>query len=119
MIKEALNYWTNQHNGNYQVGLPWKEIAKIPNNRWLTEKQFYQMNDKLSKNAQLKKLYQETLENDLLNGYVIKIDPGTEDSDTTASFLPYHPLTKQNKPGKVRRVANASSVFQGQSLNPN
>ena len=26
-------------------------------------------------------------------------------------------MTNANKPGKVRRVANASSLFQGQSLN--
>ncbi|XP_075257605.1 uncharacterized protein LOC142349743 [Convolutriloba macropyga] len=35
------------------------------------------------------------------------------------SFLPHHPVTNENKPGKVRRVANASSIFQGQSLNSN
>ena len=28
-------------------------------------------------------------------------------------------MTKENKPGEVRRVANESSVFQGQSLNSN
>ena len=75
------------------------------------------MNDKLSKNPQLKQLYEETLEKDLLNGYVAKVDSDTEDSDSIASLLPHHPVTNENKPGKVRRVANASSVFQGQSLN--
>ncbi|XP_075250799.1 uncharacterized protein LOC142343002 [Convolutriloba macropyga] len=35
------------------------------------------------------------------------------------SFLPHHPVTNENKPGKVRRVANAASIFQGQSLNSN
>ena len=35
------------------------------------------------------------------------------------SFLPHHPVTNENKPGKVRRVANASSIFRGQSLNSN
>ena len=34
-------------------------------------------------------------------------------------YLPHHPVTNENKPGKVRRVSNASSVFLGQSLNSN
>ena len=63
-----------------QIGLLWKENAKLPNNRWLAEKQLYQLNDKLSKNAQLKQMYKETLEKDLLNRYVTKFDPDTEDS---------------------------------------
>ena len=33
--------------------------------------------------------------------------------------MPHHPVTNENKPGKVRGVANASSIFQGQSLNSN
>ena len=64
-------------------------------------------------------MYEEALEKDLLNGYVTKVDPDTMDSDSTASFLPQHPVTNDNKPGKVRRVANASRVFQGRSLNSN
>ena len=64
-------------------------------------------------------MYEETLEKDLLTGYVTKVDPGTEDADSIASFLPHHPLTNEKKPGKVRRVANASSVFQVQSSNSN
>ena len=105
--------------GHYQVGLLWKENAKLPNNRWLAEKQLYQLNDKLSQNPQLKQMYEETLEKDLLNGYVAKDDSDTEDSDSIASFLLHHPVTNENKPGKMRRVANALSVFQGQSLNSN
>ena len=55
-------------------------------------------------------MYQETLEKDLLNRYVAIVDSDTEDSDSIASFLPHHPVTNDNKPGKVRRVANSSSV---------
>ena len=34
-------------------------------------------------------------------------------------YLPHHPVTNPNKPGKVRRVANAASKFRGESLNTN
>ena len=114
---DILDNTTQLIDGHYQVGVLWKENAKLPNNRWLAEKQLYQLNDKISKNAQLKQMYEETLEKDLLNGYVTKIDPYTEELDLIASFLPHNPVTNENKPGKVQLLANASSVFQGQSLN--
>ena len=34
-------------------------------------------------------------------------------------YLPHHSDENPNKPGKVRRVANAASKFRGQSLNTN
>ena len=114
---EILENTTQLIDGHYQVGLLWKENAKLRSNRWLAEKPLYQLNDKLSKNALLKQMYEETLEKDILNGYVTKVDPDTENLDLIASFLPHQLVTNENKPGKVRRAANASSVFQFQSLN--
>ena len=99
-VLEILDNTTQLIDGYYQVGLLWKENAKLPNIRWLVEKQFYQLNDNLSKNAQLNQMYQETLEKDLLNGYVTKVEPDTEDLDSIASFLPHHPVTNENKPVK-------------------
>ena len=34
-------------------------------------------------------------------------------------YLPLHPVENSNKPGRVRRVANAASKFRGKSLNSN
>ena len=67
---KILDKTTQLIDGHYQVGLLRKEKAKLPYNRWLAETQLYQLNEKLSKNAQLKIMYEETLEKDLLNGYV-------------------------------------------------
>ena len=50
--------------------------------------------------------------------YVAKVQDSESLTDNV-SFLPHHTVTNENKPGKVRRVANASSIFQGQSLNSN
>ena len=56
------------------------------------------------------------MQKDLQNGYVVKIDLCTENAKSV-SYLPLHPVSNENKPGKIRRVTNASSIFQGQSFN--
>ena len=115
---EILQSTTRFKDGHYQVGLLWKENAKLPNNRWLAEKQLKQLKAKLSTKTVLGEKYEETLQKDLQNGYVVKIDPCT-DNTKSVSYLPHHPVSNENKPGKIRRVTNASSIFQGQSLNSN
>ena len=43
-------------------------------------------------------------------------------SETTPDrvwYLPHHPFTNLNKPGKVRRVSKVASTFKGNSLNSN
>ena len=43
--------------------------------------------------------------------------PDSEANREDAWYLPHHPVTNVNKPGKIRRVTRASSVYQGTSLN--
>ena len=52
------------------------------------------------------------------NGYAKK-NQAKEQPDEKISFLPHQPVTNEKKPRKVRLVANASSVFQGQVSNSN
>ena len=63
----------------------------------------------------MKQLYQKTIKDDLVRGYIVQVPP----NDTTVKkwCLPHHPATTIHKPGKVRRVTNASSVFKGKSFN--
>ena len=46
------------------------------------------------------------------------VDPAT-DQETACSYLPHHPISIENQPGKIRRVTNESTVFQSKSLNSN
>ena len=62
--------------------------------------------------------YQETIDTDLQKGFIVKVDDSHEDS-TGKWYLPHHPVTNINKPGKVRRVLNASSIYKVVSLNSN
>ena len=59
-------------------------------------------------------MYQETVDTDLQKGLIEVDDP--LDNATGKWQLSHHPVTNANKPGKVRRVLNASSIFKGVSL---
>ena len=61
---DIIESTTKLANGHYEVGLLWKENADLSNNRWLAEKQLYQLNKKLSNNPESKQKYEETLEKD-------------------------------------------------------
>ncbi|XP_075241658.1 uncharacterized protein LOC142336633 [Convolutriloba macropyga] len=115
---EILESTTKIVDGHYQIGLLWKQGAFLPNNRCLALKQLDQLDQKLSKNPILNEKYQATLDAVLEKGYVVKVHDSESLTDNV-SFLPHHPVTNENKPGKVRRVANASSIFQDQSFNSN
>ena len=115
---EILESTTKIVDGHYQIGLLWKQGAFLPNNRWLPLKQLDQLDQKLSKNPLLNEKFQATRDADLVKRYVVKVH-GSESLTDNVAFMPHHPVINENKPGKFRRVANASSIFQGQSRNSN
>ncbi|XP_075261127.1 uncharacterized protein LOC142352857 [Convolutriloba macropyga] len=63
-------------------------------------------------------MYQKTLDTDIEKGYVKPVIFSSI-APSRVWYLPHHPVTNPNKPGKVRRVSNAASVFKGNSLNSN
>ena len=87
----------------------------MPNNRWVVERQLSSLEKRLEKDSNLKQLFQKTIDDHLARGYIVQVPP----NDTTVKkwYLPHHPVTNIHKPGKLRRVTNASSVFRGKSLN--
>ena len=113
---EILESTTKVVDGHYQIGLLWKQGAFFPNKRWLALKQPDQLDQKLSKNPLQKEKCQFTLDADLEKRYVVKVHDANSPTDNV-SFLPHHPVTNENIPGRVRIVANDFSIFQGQSLN--
>ena len=110
---------TIHHIGDrYEIGLLWKQDSKLENNYPVAKAQLDSLQRRLNKDIELKQLYEKTLEKDLEKGYVKPVtfsNPAPE----KIWYLPHHPVTNPNKPGKIRRVANAASVFKKQSLNKN
>ena len=68
---------------------------------------------KTLKNPLLKEKYQACPDADLKKRYVVEVHDANSLIDNV-SFLPHHPVTNEKKPEKVRRVAMASNIFQGQ-----
>ena len=118
---QAILEKTTKHNGErYEVGLLWADDnPNLPNNYYSAYQQFLSMERRLSKNPGLKEAYKATIEKDLENHFVQKLEQ--EEVVSTENdmqwYLPHHPVKHPHKPGKVRRVCNAASKFKGVSLN--
>ena len=111
-----LKKTTKLVDGHYEIGLLWKNHVSLPNNKWVAQKQLSSLEIKLARKPQLGSLYEASIATDIEKGYV-SVVPDSEANREDAWYLPHHPVTNVNKPGKIRRVTNASSVYQGTSLN--
>ena len=117
---EQLEKTTRLVDGRYEVGLPWAEDkATIENNYFLAHSQFCSLERRLEKDEPLKQRYEETINVDLQNGYVRKLDEKEldETKDERQWYVPHHPVINPHKPEKVRRVCNAAAKYKGESLN--
>ena len=67
----------------------------------------------------MKETYANTIREDLEKGYLITVPDAhkLEQWSDREWYLPHHPVTNPNKPGKVRRVLNGAAKFHGTSLN--
>ena len=118
--KEALLRILNEfchHNGErYEIGLPWKSSATLPNNYFAGVNQARSLEKRLRDKPIILQKYKETLTKNLALKY---IQPVTKQHPPPNKiwYLPTHPVENPNKPGKIPRVANAASKFKDCSLN--
>ena len=121
MRAQAILEKTTKHNGErYEVRLLWADDnPNLPNNYYSAYQQFLSMERRLSKDPELKEAYKATIEKDLENHFVRKLeqDEVVSTENDMQWYLPHHPVKHPHKPGKVRRVCNAASKFKGVSLN--
>ena len=114
IMKDSINF-----NGQrFEIKLPWKENSNSENNYFSALSQVKSLNRRLERNPQLRDNYMKTLQTDLEKNYIKPVEMQDPLPDRIW-YLPHHPVENPNKPGKVRRVANAASKFRGKSLNSN
>ncbi|XP_075259989.1 uncharacterized protein LOC142351729 [Convolutriloba macropyga] len=107
------------HNGErYQIGPPWKPVKKLQNNYFSAVSQLKSLQKRLQNDPGLNQKYNQTLQTDLDKNFVKPVEMQAPPPESIW-YLPHHSVTNPNKPGKVRRVANAASKFRGESLNSN
>ncbi|XP_053392148.1 uncharacterized protein LOC128554860 [Mercenaria mercenaria] len=104
--------------GHYKIGLPWrKENASLPNNIALAQVRLQQLKRKLSRDPELHKMYTTSLNDYVEKGYAEEVKDGLENISRRTWYLPHHPVTNVNKPGKVRVVFDCAAKYHGISLN--
>ncbi|XP_066913979.1 uncharacterized protein [Clytia hemisphaerica] len=115
---EKLESETVLADGKYQVPMLWKKDVTLSNNRTVAEKRFHQLQNKLRREPNLRKLYDQSMTKYLEIGYARKM---TSEEAATAHprtwYLPHYGVFNPNKPGKIRLVFDAAAKFQGTSLN--
>ena len=104
---EILRNTVHHIGERYEIVLFWREKVALKNNYHVAKDQVQNLDKKLKKDKNLRDIYQKTLDTYIENGYVKSVIF----SDTIphrVCYLPHHPVTNPNKPGKVRRVSNAA-----------
>ncbi|XP_075264848.1 uncharacterized protein LOC142357013, partial [Convolutriloba macropyga] len=108
---------TTCHNGSrYEIGLPWKDDTKLPNNYFLAKAQLQSLENRFQQEPDLFCRYNQTIEADIENGFVEETQRQPSFMNSQLWYLPHHPVEHKMKK-KVRRVTNAASVYKGHSLN--
>lgn len=106
-----------QADGHYKLGLPWRDReTTLPDNMVLAHARLQQLKRKLSSNETLHKMYTTTVNDYIEKGYAKEVT-NIESKSKRLWYLPHHPITNENKPGKVRVVFDCASKYQGISLN--
>ena len=107
---------TTCHNGSrYEIGLPWKDDTKLPNNYFLAKAQLQSLENRLQQEPDLFLRYNQTIEADIEKSFVEETQRQPNFMNSQLWYLPHHPVEQKMK--KVRRVTNAASVYKGHSLN--
>ena len=105
---------------HYQLPLLWKEgyIYQLRDNLELTQRRLASLKRRLERDNELRTKYTEVMNSYLSKGYArIVPQPELSISKQLTWYLPHHPATNVNKPGKVRVVYDCATKYNGMSLN--
>ena len=106
--------------GRYQIKLPWKpEHATLPDNFQLSKRRLCSNYSKLKANPKLLQEYNAIIKDQEQQGIIERVDIKQECEIGKTTYLPHHPVIRQDKTTtKVRVVFDASAKDRsGTSLN--
>ncbi|XP_071095649.1 uncharacterized protein [Haliotis cracherodii] len=103
-------------NGQYQIGIPWKNVPSLPNDYAMAFRRLLSTEKKLSKDKDTALAYDNIILQYVEKGYIHKVDH--EESREDVWYLPHFPILRPDKTTtKVRIVFDASAKYQDTSLN--
>ena len=105
--------------GRYQVPMLWKNRSVVlPNNISVAKRRFALLVKRLKADPLLHEKFKAVIDGYLKKGYARKMS-SVEAAKVSHKtwYLPTHPVTTPNKPGKVRVVSDAAAKFHNISLN--
>ncbi|XP_068712758.1 uncharacterized protein [Montipora foliosa] len=105
--------------GHYQMGLLWRDDNPVlPYNRPLAEARLQYLKRRFRRDPELEVKYRDVIQDCVDKGYARKLNKQEVAAVTNITwYIPHHPVTNPNKPGKVRVVFDAAARFNGTSLN--
>ena len=115
--QQVLNMWNERVtvvNGHYELPIPWKKDAYVPNNFRVAEARLRSLCAKL-KTSNLYEQYDSEIKCLLTKGYAEIVDVNAHKNQIW--YLPHHCVVNVNKPGKIRIVFDCSAKYEGESLN--
>lgn len=101
------------------MGLLWKHDPPVlPFNRPMAEIRLRHLKRRLERDKDLHERYRSVVDGYIAKGHASKLTKEEAERRSNKTwYLPHHPVTSPNKPGKVRVVFDAAAKFQGTSLN--
>ena len=104
---------------HFQVALPWRVGSPhLPNNKPMAEQRLQFLKKRLLKDEDLLLKYRTTMQEYIVKGHAQKVP--IEELNLKKKpvwYLPHHPVTHAQKPGKVRVVFYCAAKYCGTSLN--
>jgi hypothetical protein len=114
--EKVLEEKTYKQDGKYVVPMLWgPQQVVLPNNKKMAEIRLESTKRKLQNNPDLYEKYRAVMDGYVSSGYAREVD--FEADKGSHWYLPHHPVTNVNKPGKLRVVFDAAAKFQGHALN--
>ena len=105
--------------GHYQMGLLWRDDNPVlPYNRPLAEARLQYLKKRFLRDPELEVKCRNVIQECVNRGYARKLSQEEAAAVSNITwYIPHHPVTNPNKPGKVRVVFDAAAKFNGMSLN--
>ena len=121
--EELFQLNIERENGRYSVNLPWKTDGQpLPTHYELSKTRLTYLQQRLQKNKELMKKYDDIIEEQLQAGIVEPVSTENENriNNPKIHYLPHHAVVREDKTTtKVRKVFNGSAKLDSGDLSIN